>query len=59
MKKRARYSYFVQVTEKIHKAVSAKEWKELSRHWDAGESDGVITKYYVDEIEVGRIVKKA
>lgn len=57
MKKR--YSYFVEVTEKHHKGVSAKEFKELSKHWDAQPAeDAKITIYTVDGIECGRRVEK-
>ncbi len=52
-----RYSYFVQVTDTKHKSVSAKEFKELSRHWDAVKA-GPITFYYVEGIECGRRVEK-
>lgn len=52
MKKR--YKYFVQITEKAHKGVSAKEFKELSRHWEASEEINGITIYSVEGIECGR-----
>ena len=56
---KTRYSYFVEVTEKTHKGVSAKEFKELSRHWDAGKEDqNGVTIYTVDGIECGRRVRK-
>ena len=55
---KTRYSYFVQVTEKAHKGVSAKEFKELSKHWDAQDEENGITIYTVDGIECGRRVKK-
>jgi hypothetical protein len=54
---RERYSYFVEVTDTQHKTVSAKEFKELSKQWTEGKTEGRITKYYIDEIEVGRKVK--
>ena len=55
---KARYSYFVQITEKAHKSVSAKEFKELSKHWEQGEEVNGITKYTVEGIECGRKCKK-
>lgn len=55
---KARYSYFVEVTETVHKGVSAKEFKELSKHWDSGEEIDGITVYSVEGIECGRRVRK-
>lgn len=56
---KARYSYFIQITEKAHKGVSAKEFKELAYHWDAqAEDENGITIYTVEGIECGRRVRK-
>ena len=55
---KARYSYFVQVTEKTHKGVSAKEFKELSKHWEQGKEENGITIYTVEGIECGRRCRK-
>lgn len=48
------YRYFVEIGNGKHKSVSAKEFKELSHHWDAGEETNGITIYTVDGIECGR-----
>lgn len=58
MDMKTRYSYFVQVTEKAHIGVSAKEFKELSKHWDASEEVNGITIYTVEGIECGRRCRK-
>ncbi len=55
---KTRYSYFVQVTEKAHKGVSAKEFKELSKHWIPGKEENGIVIYTVEGIECGRRVRK-
>ena len=55
---KARYSYFVQETEKIHKGVSAAEFKQLSRHWDAGIEENGILIFTSAGIECGRRVRK-
>ena len=60
MKKTTRtsYKYFVEITDTKHKGVSAKEFKELSRHWEAQpEDENGITIYTVEGIECGRRVK--
>ena len=55
---RKRYNYFVEVTDTRHKSVSAKEFKELSRHWIAEpEDENGITIYTAEGIECGRRVK--
>ena len=56
--KKARYAYYVEITEKCHKGVSAKEFKELSRHWDAQPEENGITIYTVEGIDCGRRVRK-
>lgn len=55
---KARYSYFVEETEKRHKGVSAAEFKQLSRHWDAGIEENGILIYTSAGIECGRRVRK-
>lgn len=55
---KARYKYFVEVTDTQHKAVSAKEFKELSHHWEEGEEVNGITIYTSAGIECGRRVRK-
>lgn len=55
---RAKYTYFVEVTETTHKCVSAKEFKELSHHWIADDEDeNGITIYRAEGIECGRKVR--
>ena len=55
---RDRFSYFVQVTDKIHKGVSAKEFKELSKHWEPQTERDGITVYTVEGLECGRRCRK-
>ena len=55
---KARYSYFVQVTDTRHKGVSAKEFKELAHHWEKGEERNGITIYTAEGLECGRRVRK-
>ena len=55
---RARYSYFIQETDTRHKAVSAKEFKELSKHWEKGKEINGITIYTAEGIECGRVCRK-
>ncbi len=54
---KARYKYFVQVTDTMHKGVSAKEFKELSHHWEAEKEVNGITIYTSAGIECGRRCK--
>lgn len=56
--KKARYSYFVEITDTKHKGVSAEEFKALSKHWDASEEVNGITIYTVEGIECGRRCRK-
>ena len=58
MKTKTRYSYFVQVTDTQHKGVSAKEFKELSKHWTPSKEENGITIYTVEGIECGRRCRK-
>lgn len=54
-----RYSYFVEIGNGKHKGVSAKEFKELSHHWEAEpENENGITIYYSAGIECGRRCRK-
>ena len=55
---RARYSYFIQETDTKHKRVSAKEFKDLSKHWEKCEEVNGITIYKSEGIECGRVVRK-
>lgn len=55
---KARYAYFVQVTDTRHKQVSAKEFKELSHHWEAEKEVNGITIYTSAGIECGRRCRK-
>ena len=55
---KARYAYFVQVTDTRHKQVSAKEFKELSHHWEAEKEVNGIMIYTSAEIECGRRCRK-
>ena len=58
MTNKARYSYFIQVTEMTHKCVSAKEFKELAHHWEAQKEENGIVIYTSSGIECGRRVRK-
>ena len=55
--RKARYKYFVEVTDTQHKQVSAKEFKELSLHWEAEKEVNGITIYTSAGIECGRRCK--
>ena len=55
---KARFSYFIEIGNGSHKAVSAKEFKELSHHWEAGKEENGITIYTVEGIECGRRCRK-
>ena len=55
---KARYAYFVQVTDTRHKQVSAKEFKELSHHWEAEKEVNGIMIYTSAGIECGRRCRK-
>lgn len=56
---KTRYSYFIEICDGEHIGVSAKEFKELSHHWEAGKEDEHgITIYTVEGIECGRRCKK-
>lgn len=56
---KTRYAYYVEISEKAHKAVSAEEFKNLSHQWEpAAEDENGITRYYAEGIECGRRVKK-
>ena len=56
---RTRYAYYIEITDTKHIGVSAKEFKDLARHWDASnEDENGITIYTVDGIECGRRCKK-
>ena len=55
---RTRYAYYIEITDTKHVCVSAKEFKELSKHWEASNEDNGITIYTVDGIECGRRCKK-
>lgn len=55
--KKTRYKYFVEVTDTQHKQVSAKEFKELSHHWEAEKEVNGITIYTSAGIECGRRCK--
>ena len=53
------YSYFIEVVEGKHIGISAKEFKDLSRHLDAQpEDENGITIYTVEGIECGRRCRK-
>lgn len=54
MSKSNRYSYFVEITEKAHKQVSAAEFKELSHHWEPLPEVNGIVIYMCEGIECGR-----
>lgn len=55
--RKARYKYFVEVTDTQHKQVSAKEFKELSLHWEAEKEVNGIIIYTSAGIECGRRCK--
>lgn len=62
---RARYRYWIAVSDTITengygcKQVSAKEFKDLSHHWDASKEDeNGITDYTVDGIFCGRRIRQ-
>ena len=55
---KTRYAYFIEVTDTRHEAVSAKEFKDLSKHWEKGEEVNGITIYTVDGVECGRRCRK-
>lgn len=61
MSKRSNYKYIVQVSDTVHKFVSAKEFKELSHHWEPSKvirtASGEITIYTVENIECGRRIE--
>lgn len=56
---KARYSYFIEIVDGKHIGISAKEFKELSKHWEAQpEDENGITIYTIEGIECGRRCRK-